>query len=87
MMEKEVQEELIAFIRNNFLDGDPDQQLDMSTPLLEWGVLNSLNTVQLLTFIRNQWGVRVPPTAINAQGFRNVRNITGLVTDLVGAST
>jgi acyl carrier protein len=84
-MEKEVSEELLAFIRNQFLDGDPDQQLDQSTPLLEWGVLNSLNTVQLLTFIRDQWGVRVPPTAINAQGFKDVRNITGLVTELAGA--
>jgi acyl carrier protein len=87
MIDKEVSEELIAFIRSKFLDGDPDRQLDQSTPLLEWGVLNSLNTVQLLTFIRDQFGVRVPATAINARGFRDVRNITELVTDLTGAST
>jgi hypothetical protein len=28
-MEKEVSEELLAFIRNQFLDGDPDQQFDV----------------------------------------------------------
>jgi acyl carrier protein len=86
MTGKDVSGMLLTFIRNQFLDGDPGRQLDMSTPLLEWGVLNSLNTVQLLTFIRDEFDVHVPPTAISASGFKDVGSITALVTDLAGAS-
>jgi acyl carrier protein len=86
MTDEKVSEKLITFIRNQFLDGDPGQQLDASTPLLEWGVLNSLNTVQLLTYIRDEFGVRVPPTEISARGFKDVNSITALVTDHAGAN-
>jgi acyl carrier protein len=86
MTDDKVSQLLITFIRNQFLGGDPGQQLDASTPLLEWGVLNSLNTVQLLGYIRDEFGVRVPPAAINARRFKNVDSITALVTDLTAAS-
>lgn len=67
------------YIRVNFLDGDPDGELQDTSPLLEWGVLNSLNTVRLVGYIRDELGVKVPPVAVNGSNFRDVRSIATLV--------
>ncbi|OLE27067.1 MAG: hypothetical protein AUG49_06430 [Catenulispora sp. 13_1_20CM_3_70_7] len=67
------------YIRANFLDGDPDGELQDTSPLLEWGVLNSLNTVRLVGYIREELGVKVPPVAVNGANFRDVRSIAALV--------
>lgn len=56
--------------------------LDESTPLLEWGVLNSLEIVKILTFIQNQFNVQVPGEKVVAEHFKDINSITNLVLDL-----
>jgi clorobiocin biosynthesis protein CloN5 len=72
-----------AFIRDTFLDGDPRGELEETTPLLEWGVLNSLRMTQLLAFLREGLPeterAKVPALQINAQNFKNVKTIAALV--------
>jgi acyl carrier protein len=78
----EVASQVIGFIRRNFLDGDPKDDLNESSPLLEWGILNSMNMIQLMNFVRDQFGVSVPPARINGRDFKDVRSITAMVVDL-----
>ena len=85
MTKDNIIEQVSDFVRQELLDGDPRGELDETTPLLEWGVLNSLNTVRLLTFIREELGVAVPPAEINAQNLKNVRAIAAMVVGLVDA--
>ncbi|MEV6694624.1 phosphopantetheine-binding protein [Micromonospora sp. NPDC051196] len=85
MTDDDVAGRITAFIKERFLDGDPRGELDERTPLLEWGVLNSLNTVVLLTFVRDELGVTVPPARINAQDLKNVQSIAGMVRGLASA--
>lgn len=77
---------ITEFIRESFLDADPKGELDEASPLLEWGVLNSMNTAVLLNFLREDLGVNVPPAAINRARFKNVGTITALVVELMDAS-
>lgn len=72
-----------AFIAESFLDGDPKGELDESTPLLEWEVLNSLNSALLLSFLRDHLHVNVPLTEINATNFRDISAIGKLVSGLM----
>jgi peptidyl carrier protein len=81
MTEAEISTLLLDFIRERFLDDDPASDLNERTPLLEWGVLNSMNTAQLLGFIREELGYDVPPASVNARNFRNVGAITAMLTD------
>jgi acyl carrier protein len=81
MTEAEISTLLLDFIRERFLDDDPASDLNERTPLLEWGVLNSMNTTLLLGFIREELGYDVPPTSVNARNFRNVGAIVAMVTD------
>ncbi|MFV2110059.1 acyl carrier protein [Micromonospora sp. LOL_015] len=64
-----VQADLDRYITGNFLGDAATAQLAADTPLLEWGVLNSLNLLQLITHIKETFGVVVPrstsPAAIS----------------------
>ncbi|SNR59711.1 acyl carrier protein [Actinomadura mexicana] len=73
------------FIAENFLDGDPDGELEDTTPLLESGVLNSMNSAILLNFLREEIHVRVPLTEMNEANFRDVQAISKLVAGMVPA--
>lgn len=71
---------LIAFLRERFVD--PDDELTGSTPLLETGVLNSVATAALIAFLRDEFGVRVPPDKVSGRYFRTVDRIADLVVTL-----
>jgi acyl carrier protein len=77
---------LIDYIRQTFLDGDPADELTDETPLLAWGVLDSFKTARLLTYIEEQLGTRVPPSALYADNFQDVRSIAALVRDNGGGA-
>jgi clorobiocin biosynthesis protein CloN5 len=75
----EVELALMEFIRDEFLWGDDDRELTESTPLLEWGIIDSLRTALLLAHMREKLGVFVSPAKINARNFRDVTSIAALV--------
>ncbi|WP_223830654.1 acyl carrier protein [Nocardiopsis quinghaiensis] len=75
----EVTERLMAFVRERFLDGDPHGELEETSPLVEWGVLNSLNSAILLNFIHREFAGAVPLEHISAANFRDVRSISAML--------
>jgi clorobiocin biosynthesis protein CloN5 len=79
MTEEAVVAELTTFIRERFLDGDRDNELTDTTPLLQWGILDSLSTAVLLKFIRHEMGVTVSPSKVDAKNFRDIRSIAAVV--------
>lgn len=79
LSEQVVKDKLIEFIRETFLAGDHNRELDEDTPLLEWGVLDSMRIVVLLAFIRRELSTDIPMTQISGANFRNVRKIATLV--------
>ena len=78
MQQSEVLEALKAYITNEVLDGR-DIGLEASTPLLEWGVINSLEIVKVLNFIRNQFEIEIPPEKVTADHFKDLVSLTHLV--------
>lgn len=78
MERPEVLAQLHKYIAEQVLDGK-DIDLDETTPLLEWGVINSIEIVRLLAFIRKQFAVEIPPTQMMADNFVDL----GVITDIV----
>ena len=64
-------EELKRYIAQDVLAGK-DIGLDETTPLLEWGIMNSLEIVRLLSFIRKQFAVDIPADKLVADSFTSV---------------
>jgi acyl carrier protein len=75
-------DQLSIYIEENFLSGSDGVKIQPDTPLLEWGVLNSMNTSRLLSHIRQQLGVTIPPTYITGRHFKTVASIADLVYEL-----
>lgn len=83
MEPSEIERELLAFISRELLRGEGGD-LDTQSPLLEWGVLDSLNLVNLVAFLQERFGVTVPGDAINAENFGSIGAIRALVQRLNG---
>jgi len=77
-----VLDKLTEYTKTELLGGQQADDLTSTTPLLEWGVLNSLQTARLLAYLREEFGVRVPPARLNGHHFRDLESITDLVTSL-----
>jgi acyl carrier protein len=75
-------EEITRYIQDELLNGDRSAGLTTETPLLGWGILNSIDTARLVGFIRERFGVRVPPADIVERNFRNIECIADLVASL-----
>jgi acyl carrier protein len=61
---------------------EPTVAIEPDTPLLEWGILNSISTVQLIGFIRERFQVIVPPEEVAGKNFKDLRSITLLLAKL-----
>jgi acyl carrier protein len=68
--------ELLAYIKEEFLYGDPDGELTEDTPLLEYGILNSLRTVSLLAFARDRLGADLDGLRVDATTLATVRSLS-----------
>jgi acyl carrier protein len=69
---------LRRYIADTLLEGD-DGELDESTPLLEWGVIDSIAMVDLLAFIERELGVRIPDEDVMPENFATLSAIGHLV--------
>ncbi|MFI0481369.1 acyl carrier protein [Actinomadura sp. 9N215] len=78
---------LVTFTRETLRPEGLEAPIEADTPLLDLGVLDSLKTAILLSHIRDELGVSVPPIELTVANFRNLRNIAALVDELAIAPT
>lgn len=81
MQSQVVFESLRAYVSERVLQ-DPSVAIEPDTPLLEWGILNSISTVQLIGFIREHFHIEVPPEEVSGRNFRDLRSISQLLAQL-----
>lgn len=81
MQSQVVFESLRAYVSERVLQ-DPSVAIEPDTPLLEWGILNSISTVQLIGFIREHFQIEVPPEEVSGRNFRDLRSISQLLAQL-----
>jgi acyl carrier protein len=74
-----VLEVLTKYVSTGLLGEENAEDLTADTPLLELGVLNSVETARLVAYIRETFGVRLPPASMTAGNFRDLKAIAGLV--------
>ena len=80
MVQSEVVESLKEFISLEILDGK-DIGLDGETPLLEWGIINSMETTRLVNFIQDRYGIIVPAEKIGYEYFKDLNSLSNLVSE------
>lgn len=83
---EEISAQLLAYIRESFLSGDAEGELDERTPLLEYGILNSLNTATLIAYIRDEFGIVVPLADVTAETFNTVDSLGTMLFEMRAAN-
>jgi acyl carrier protein len=81
MEPSEILQRLKGYISKEILDGK-DIGLEASTPLLEWGIINSLEMARFVAFLENRFSVDVPAEKIVVEHFRDLKSIVALVVEL-----
>jgi peptidyl carrier protein len=77
----EIVEDLKVFLEDEVLrEKTPD--LGAETALLELGILNSLSTARVISFIRERYGLFVPAEKIVGSNFRSLGQIAELVIEM-----
>ncbi|MGI5455111.1 acyl carrier protein [Streptomyces sp. CA-249302] len=76
-------DELLTRIRDHIvhelLTDAGDIELAPDTPLLEWGILNSLSTIRLLNHLRQDLGAAVSTSDLVGDNFRDLNSIVALI--------
>ncbi|RUQ94628.1 acyl carrier protein [Legionella septentrionalis] len=74
----DISQKLMNFI-NSALLNDVNSGLTEDSPLLELGVINSLQTIQLVVFIKKEFNCLIPDEEINLDNFRSVKSLANLI--------
>ncbi|WP_030903322.1 MULTISPECIES: acyl carrier protein [unclassified Streptomyces] len=76
-------DELMSRIRNHIvdelLDDSEGVELAPDTPLLEWGILDSLSTVRLLNFLRQDLKAPITTSDLVGDNFRDLNSLVGFI--------
>jgi acyl carrier protein len=81
-----ITEALKGFISKEMLEGQ-DVGLSPSTPLLEWGVINSMSLAMLVSFIKERFGVQIPQNELKPANLKTIQMIADLVVRIGAART
>lgn len=83
MSSAEILESLKRYVAREILDGK-DMGLSPETPLLEWGILNSIEIGRLIAYLQERFHVTIPDDQIAPQHFVNLKAVAALVASRMG---
>lgn len=76
---QETKEVLRTFILNEFLPGESPENLGDDTPLMTSGILDSISTLKLVSFIEEKFGIQVEAYEAGVEHFDNIEGIARLI--------
>ena len=76
---QEIKARLKAYILSEFLPGESADNLANDTPLRTSGILDSLSTIKLVSFVEETFGVEIEAHETGIQDFDRIEDIAGLV--------
>jgi len=76
---EEIGSKVKEFIMNEFLPGEDPDQLTESTPLISGGILDSLATLKVVSFLEENFGIKVEPHETDEDNFGTISDIEKLV--------
>ncbi len=75
----QVAEAVKAYVLEEFLPGEDPSELTESTPLNSTGILDSIATLSLVSFLEERFNIQIEPHELDGDSFTNIANIEQLV--------
>lgn len=79
MNEMETKEAIRQFILTEFLPGESSNNLTDETPLRTSGVLDSMATLRLVSFVEERFGIEVEAHEAGIENFDRIADIATLI--------
>ena len=70
---------LKTFLLNEFLPGEDPDALADTTPLVSSGILDSLAMLKLISFLENEFGVKIEAHEADEENFETINDMVRLV--------
>ncbi len=77
LMEKEIQDKLVAFICESFMV-EPDE-FNLEESLVDQGVIDSIGLVEISAFIEETFGIKVAETDMTRHNFGSVKKMVAFI--------
>lgn len=77
-----IKEEILDYIKNEYLDEDDDRDVTFETPLISGGIVDSFSMVSLKVFLETKFEIQIPDAKATPEAFDTINNITNLLEEL-----
>ncbi len=75
----EIESEIKSYILESFLPNVNPEELTAATPLIAGGILDSVATIRLVTFLDERFGIEIQAHEVNAENLDSLTSIAALV--------
>lgn len=79
-----IKEKVKTFILNEFLPGEDPDELTESTELLTTGILDSIATLKLITFLEKEFDIAIAAHEADSENLNTIADISNLVSSKLG---
>lgn len=73
---QQIKEAVKAFVLAEFLPGEPAENLEDSTPLIEGAIVDSIGIMKLVLFIDEKYGIDIEPHEMGEKFLGTITDIT-----------
>ncbi|MGP0067790.1 MAG: acyl carrier protein [Isosphaeraceae bacterium] len=78
---KDVSNTLHEYILREFLPGEDPSELTSKTPLITGGILDSISTLRLVTFLEDHFGITIEAHEAGAERLDSIERIEALLAE------
>ena len=75
----DIEQKIKDYILREFLSDETDLMLDSDLPLIQQGIVDSLGILQLVSFIEEEFNIKIAPEDVVLENFAMVNAIKKLV--------
>ena len=78
-----LQKEILKYVEREFLEDDDDIELEVDTPLISGGIVDSFSMVSLKRFLEKKFNIQIPDAKATPEAFDTVNNILDLLEEYI----
>ncbi len=80
----ELQKTILEYVIEEYLDEDSDEEIDVDSPLISSGIVDSFSMVSLKTFLERKYKISIPDDKATPEAFDTVTSIANVVRGFTG---
>jgi len=81
----ELHKTVLEYVKKEYLDEDSDTEIDVDSPLISSGIVDSFSMVSLKTFLEKKYKISIPDAKATPEAFDSVTKIAKLVREFTQA--